>query len=80
MIELLHYMQVENDGEKGEQKFVSPLHLALKSGNNRSVEIVLDFMSKIEQDASSNFSPLFHNLTNFKSFYVYLEQLPTQTI
>jgi len=34
---------------------VSPLSLALKEGNNRCVEIILSFMSKIDYNASSKF-------------------------
>lgn len=31
------------------------MHLALKSGNNRSVEVLLQFLSKVKFDSSVNF-------------------------
>ena len=58
---------------------VSPLSLALKEGNNRCVEIILSFMSKIDYNASSKFIDEMPSLTDYNSFCTYLTELPMQT-
>lgn len=58
---------------------VSPLSLALSEGNNRCVEIILSFMSKIDYNASSKFIHQMPNLTDYNSFMTYLTELPMQT-
>lgn len=55
---------------------VSPLSLALKEGNNRCVEIILSFMSKIDYNASSKFIDEMPQLTDYNSFGTYLTELP----
>ena len=60
-------------------KTVSPLSLALKEGNNRCVEIILSFMSKIDYNASSKFIEEMPHLIDYNSFSTYLTELPMQT-
>ena len=55
------------------------LHLALKSGNNRSVEILLDFLSKVKFDNSVNFVSIIDKLILFQNFKPFIGNLQFQT-
>ena len=57
----------------------SALHEAFKSGNNRVIDIILDYMSLIEINNSQVFKDIMHYLTDMQSFGKYLDNLVTQT-
>ena len=43
----------------------SPLHTAIRVGNNKSVDIILAFMAKINTNGSRMFRDIFHKLISF---------------
>jgi len=55
------------------------LKIALDSGDNRIVDIILQYMAKVEFNSSKNFAYLFPKLLEYNSFQLYLENLPVQT-
>ena len=59
---------------------ISPLHLALAEGNNRSVDILLKFMTIIDSNSSDFFRSILFELVEYSSFQMYLKSLPVQTI
>jgi len=63
------YNRESNDSE-GEKKVViiSPLHLALAEGNNRSVDILLKFMTIIDSNSSDFFRSILYELVEYSSF------------
>ena len=65
--------------DESEAVTISPLSLALKEGNNRCVEIILSFMSKIRYNASQKFVSEMPELTDYSSFMTYLQELPIQS-
>ena len=50
----------------------SPLSIAIEIGNNRCVEIILEYMSKIETNASRKFMSVMPLLTDYQSFLTYI--------
>mmetsp|Transcript_16686 Transcript_16686/g.25717 ORF Transcript_16686/g.25717 Transcript_16686/m.25717 type:complete len:142 (+) Transcript_16686:3239-3664(+) len=59
---------------------ITPLHLALREGNNRSINIILKFMGKIDYNASDTIKDILPQLLEYKELLYYLDQLPFQTI
>ena len=53
--------------------------MALTSGNNRSVECILHFLSKSNQKSSRNFMTIMSQLVLYKNFLPFFENLPVQT-
>ena len=54
----------------------SALHKALREGNNRSVDIILEYMAKIGMNASENFAGVFDLLIDYPNFKKYIADLP----
>ena len=54
--------------------------MAVKENNNRSVDIILSYMTKIDFNSSRNFMNVFPNLINYRNFKEYLANLPKQTL
>jgi hypothetical protein len=71
----------EEDGKtiKTNVGFNTPLYLAIKENNYRSVDLILDFMSRIDFNSSRNIMSVFPQLVNYKLFFKYLSNLPVQT-
>lgn len=57
----------------------SPIHLAVKEGNNKCVTIILHFLSKTQYKGMRYINELFHYLVEYRCFLQYLEELPVQT-
>ena len=55
------------------------LHVAVRQGNTKSADIILEYMAKIKYDSSRNFKDIFSKLVEYKSFHIYLAALPQQT-
>lgn len=53
--------------------------MALTSGNNRSVECILHFLSQSNQKSSRNFMTIMSQLVLYKNFLPFFENLPVQT-
>jgi len=54
----------------------SPLHMAIKQGNNRSVEIILNYMSIIDTNNSYTFRDIFAKLMEYNKVKSYISELP----
>jgi len=50
--------------------------MAMKEGNNRSVEIILNYMSLINTNNSQSFRDIFHQLMEYKKVKDYISELP----
>lgn len=57
----------------------SPLHTAVRVGNNKSVDIILGYMAKIDTNGSRMFRDIFHKLISFQNMKTYINSLPCQT-
>ena len=74
-LEILHYYQVVRS-EDGEVSNNSALHTAYHAGNQRSIDIVLNFMSKINFNASRNFNDIMPEMLDMNYFPDYFKCLP----
>lgn len=81
MLEQLQYMcleKLEKDnsnsmfnsifGKKKEPPKITPLHLATKQHNNKSINIILKYLSTLEFTQFRTFGDLAANLVNYTSF------------
>jgi len=90
LLEQLHYFyeidmdkddDPDDDGSKKQKmKKITPLHLALRMGNNRSINIILKYMAKISYNASDTIKDILPQLLEYKEFLCYMDELPFQTI
>lgn len=64
------------NNDKDDEGIESPLSIAIEIGNNRCVEIILNYMSKIETNASRKFMSVMPLLTDYQSFLTYIQKLP----
>ena len=76
----LHLEKNDKPDGKRTLKKVTPLHLALREGNNRSINILLKFMAKIDYNASDTIKDILPQLLEYKEFLSYMNELPFQTI
>jgi hypothetical protein len=53
--------------------------MAVHANNNRSADLILEYMSKIKFNSSRNIMSVFSKLVNYKKFIKYLQELPVQT-
>jgi len=53
-----------------------PLHFALEANNNRVINILLNYMSKIPYAAVNHIQDIFKLLINYQSFEKYLIECP----
>jgi hypothetical protein len=53
--------------------------MAVTHHNNRSSDVILDYMSKIKFNSSRNIMSVISKLVNYKQFIKYLTYLPVQT-
>lgn len=53
--------------------------MAIREGNNKSVDIILFYLAKIEINASRLFRDIFDKLINQKNMKAYINSLPDQT-
>jgi hypothetical protein len=58
---------------------ISPLHIAVYEGNNRSVDILLNYMTIIDSNASNFYRSILPELVEFSAFIIYLKSLPVRT-
>lgn len=81
MLEILTYVQnIFTGGDRSKEIGInSALHMAVQEGNTRSVNILLQFMAKVEFNSSRSFSSIFDQLVEYQGFLTYLERLPLQT-
>jgi hypothetical protein len=64
-------------GEKKEEQVakevkITPLHLAYFEGNNRSINIILKYMSFLSSDCSHNIKDIIPSLINQENFLLYM--------
>ena len=55
------------------------LHKAINCGNNRSVDTLLEYMSKITINGSENFKSIFVQLIEVPNFKAYFESLAVKS-
>ena len=66
--------------DEDQRKKVSPLHIAFKWKNNRSINTLLKYMGRIGPNCSSTFKDILPKLVEYSNFVSYMEGLPFQTI
>ena len=54
----------------------TPLFMAVLENNNRAVDILLTYMTKIRFNSSRNFMNIFPVMVNYSKFVDYLANLP----
>ena len=59
---------------------VTPLYIAWKQRNNRSVKILLQYMGALDYNATEAVKEILPKLIDFAGFKEYLEGMPFQTI
>jgi hypothetical protein len=69
-----------DDDEEVQHKKITPLHLAFREGNNRSINIILRYMSKIKYNASETIRDILPELVEHNEFGIYMQNLPFKTI
>lgn len=74
-LESLHY-QSEYKDKDGKIKKKVALHLALEANNNQMVNLILNYMSKIEFAAVNLIKDIFKDLINIQNFSEYLNAIP----
>ena len=57
----------------------SCLHYAYIVGNNRSLDIILTYLAKINRNCSRSFMDILHLLVEQKAFYTYFDNLLFQS-
>ena len=50
--------------------------MAVREGNNKSVDIILNFMSKIDVNASRMFRDILHKLVQYQNMKNYISSMP----
>lgn len=50
--------------------------MAVQAHNNKSADIILEYMSKINFNSSRNIMSVISKLVNYKKFMKYLKELP----
>ena len=65
--------------EKSLEIIKSALHESFRDGNNRVVDIIMNYMAKIKINNSEIFKDVLCETTDLTSFGMYLENLETQT-
>jgi hypothetical protein len=71
LLESLHFKN-----SKGQM----PLHLAIESKNTRMINLIIEYMSKIEYASMHHFTDILRKLVTFHMFEEYLNHAPFQTV
>ena len=58
----------------------TPLHLAVSKKNTRMVNLILEYMAKVDNSGITIFKDIFSELINYRSFVTYLNEAPFQTV
>jgi hypothetical protein len=58
--------------EKPRELKITPLHIAYFEGNNRSINLILKYMSYLENDCSENIKDILPFLINQENFFLYM--------
>ena len=67
---------IDEEKESDEPKKISPLHLAFKEGNNRSINIILRYMSMLDNNCSDTIRDILPELIEYENFILYMRELP----
>ena len=89
LLEQLQYYTVEKEMDDDEEendpnakvttKMITPLHIAYQERNNRSVKVLLTYMSKLHFNSSQAYKDILPDLIDYNGFVDYLTELPFQT-
>ena len=69
------FYKKKKDIDDSYYRLITPLHIAYDYGNNRSINVLLSFMSKIDSNNSDSFKDILFNLVEFQQFIPYMESL-----
>lgn len=72
-LEILNYNQDVYVGDDEVKVKNSALHIAVNKGNQRSIDYILQFMAKIDFNASRNYMSVFDQLIEHTNFIQYFE-------
>jgi len=72
----LDFILGESNLDKGFEKYYTVLHKAVEEGNTLTVNILLDYFSRINRNTSWKIKDIFHELVDYKAFLIYLERMP----
>lgn len=81
-LQILNYNQEVYENEEddnGDPRKNSALHQAVRSGNQRSTDLLLDQLSKLDYNSSRNYVSIFEQLVEQKGFVNYFSKLSNQT-
>lgn len=70
----------DQQDEQKEPLKITPLHIAFKEGNNRCINLILQYMSKIDQNCSETIKDILPKLVECDDFCMYMKELPFQTV
>ena len=79
LLEIIHYTNNQFD-QNGCSSTNSALHKAVSDGNQRSIDVLLSFMSKISYDSSRNYLSVMPSLIEQLKLFDYLTNLSQQSI
>ena len=58
--------------------FMTPLYMAIRRVNYKSVDLILDHMSRIDFNSSRNIMSVFPTLVNYELLIKYMTNMPVQ--
>ena len=59
---------------------LAPLHIAVKANATRMVNLILSYLSKMDNTGAGVFKDIFIDLINYRGFETYLENSTFKTI
>lgn len=80
LLDLLAVDQHYFNSETKSLKIITPLNKALAAGNNRIINLILHYLSKMKKDTSTKHREIFDKLIEHSAFKEYLASLPIQTV
>lgn len=80
LLEQLQYYYIDRDEKTDELVRVTPLHIAFKKQNNKSVNIILKYLAKIDYAQFKTFRDIFPKMIDFAKFPDFLEEQTFQTL
>ena len=67
------------DNDKRKAFCYTVLHKAHEASNNKNVELILGYLSRVKQDASLNFMNIYDKMIDYKNFIQFLDHMAVQS-
>jgi len=80
LLDQIQYYYTKEDEDSGKVKRVTPLHIAHEQQNNKSINILLKFMSILDYSQFSTFRDLWPQLLDYDGFIDFINEQTFQTI